>query len=579
MAYETGIVQSIEELFHAVRRFACGYEDIGTIGYAGTGTGTLTAASSTSASVVETWTVTNTVASAAPTVRTHGLNMGAEDGDMTSWTAQSGVIIASASTPQSGTYSFTHSGAAISGTWQVMQQIDLFADGLLAADVDDQAAVYDLTYYVGNSLTGTLPSRVYLVFRDASQVQIGSPVASKYQDSAAGFDLREVSGVIPPLTKFVDIIIDIKGVGNNTAYVDTIEFKTTTYPGRWSVVGGTSGNIGNCSAHDKRQSLSGVSFVLDDPSDTHIVSDAYTIPMTTSAVLTDGVEWIEQEFSEHNYDTEGGYGNGFPSMILKGTGASDTDNIYVGMKHIAFNAGHQNVQLQGYLSYDAATDFNSQVGAIEGHDSFTPPELALHDSTMEYWLLVNSRRILMVVKAGTIYEHMYLGFLKAFYTPGQYPYPLFIGGSSFFGQSTDSIDGRHSAYWNANRQTIGGRKASSGYLRTLVGDWLEFGNKGISLSVEFPSNEEPAATFPWHNDEMAGIGENLDGTYSVFPSILHHDDSAGLTNMYGQFDGVFAVSSRGIVSEDTITIGGDTYKCFQSTFHTGFNDMCAVILE
>ena len=90
MAYETGIVQSIEELIHAVRRFACGYEDIGTIGYAGTGTGTLTAASSTSASVVETWTVTNTVASAAPTIRTHGQNMGAENGDTSAWSNQTG---------------------------------------------------------------------------------------------------------------------------------------------------------------------------------------------------------------------------------------------------------------------------------------------------------------------------------------------------------------------------------------------------------------------------------------------------------------------------------------------------------
>ena len=579
MAYETGIVQSIEELFHTVRRFACGYEDIGTIGYAGTGTGTLTAASSTSASVAETWTVTNTVASAAPTIRTHGQNMGAENGDTSAWSNQTGSLTISATQPQSGNYAFTHSGSAINGTWQALQQIDLFAEGLLAADVDDQAAVYDLTYYVGNSLVGDYPSRVYLVFRDASQVQIGDPVADKYISNTAGYEQRSVSGVIPPLTKFVDIVMDIKYVSVTSAYIDTIEFKTTTYPGRWSVVGGTSGNIGNCSAHDKRQSLSGVSFVLDDPSNTHLVSDAYTIPMTTSAVSTEGVEWVEQEFSEHNYDTEGGYGNGHPSMILKGTGASDTDNIYVGMKHMVFDSGPHNVQLQGYLSYDAATSFDHQVGAIAEHNSFVPPELALHDSTMEYWLMVNSRRIVMVVKVGTIYEHMYLGFLKAFYTPGQYPYPLFIGGSSFSARDTDSIDGRHSAYWNANRQTIGGRKASSGYLRTLVGDWLEFGNKITTSSVEHYWNESPTATFPWHNNEMEGIGENLDGTYSVFPSILHHDDNAGLTNMYGQFDGVFAVSSRGLVSEDTITIGGDTYKCFHSTFHTGFNDMCAVILE
>ena len=43
--------------------------------------------------------------------------------------------------------------------------------------------------------------------------------------------------------------------------------------------------------------------------------------------------------------------------------------------------------------------------------------------------MANGRRIVMVAKTGTYYEMMHLGLFRLYATPGQYPYPLLVGGT------------------------------------------------------------------------------------------------------------------------------------------------------
>ncbi len=579
MSYENGTVNNIEELMLAIRRFACGYQTIGTVGYTGTGTGTLETPSSTSSSVAETWTITNTTGASAPTTRTHGTNMDAESGDMTGWTVLKGAWSTSAIDPQAGTYKFISTGAGVDGLWQSFQQIDLVADSVSATDIDESAVVADLGFWLDTLVTSERFGRVQLIFRNASQVQIGDPFTTVYKDPVADWEFFNHRVLVPPLTRYIDIVIDAESV---STYLDSMVLKTDSYPARWSVVGSVTGNIGNCSTHDQRQYLSHVNFLLDDPSFTFIATDFFTIPMTVGQVTTDGVEWEEKEYTTRNFDADTSvvYGQGLEKLMLRGKGAAGADNIFVGLKHTETFAGDHYIELGGYLSYNASAGFHNQVGAMDDMDDFSAPAIAVHDSTMEYWFMVNGRRLLMVIKVGTIYEHIYLGFLKQFYTPGQWPYPIFIGGSTVLDANKSSTDLWHAAYWNPNRVThaTSGFEVTSSRLRSLEGSWLQMSNTTDflgALELE-PTWEHTIA--PWWRGEMHAVAENLDGTYSLFPSLLSSDDEAGATNIFGEFDGVFGISSRGIISEDTITIGGDTYMCFHSTFQTDNNNMCAVKL-
>jgi hypothetical protein len=53
----------------------------------------------------------------------------------------------------------------------------------------------------------------------------------------------------------------------------------------------------------------------------------------------------------------------------------------------------------------------------------------------------------------------------------------------------------------------------------------------------------------------------------------------GFIGSYGALDGVFHVSGEGMASEYTLTIGGDTYLCIQSTFNTNRESFAAFKLE
>lgn len=210
---------------------------------------------------------------------------------------------------------------------------------------------------------------------------------------------------------------------------------------------------------------------------------------------------------------------------------------------------YYNITIAGMTGYVSANAFTAQPGFIESG-------IPTHNNRIDYWVTVNDRRVAFALKVGTpVYEHGYAGYILPYATPRQYPYPLFIGGMLTSNAATRFSDTTHAMYHKGNK--------ASARLRFTSGSWLQ------------------PYIYPWGNTTlMAGSTSNYstrptDTTYPVVRAVLH-DNSA---NVYGELEGVYAITGFNNAVENTLSIGGDDYVVFQDVGRTGFIDYYAMKLD
>ena len=262
-------------------------------------------------------------------------------------------------------------------------------------------------------------------------------------------------------------------------------------------------------------------------------------------------------------------------IILKGTGLAGDDEIFVGIKaHHSVPLNYWNWRLQGYTGYSSIYTFDGQPAAIP-----LAPNICLSTNTMTYWLIYNGQRFALVVKRDTVYEHLYMGLGFPNTYPDGYPYQLMVGGSA----NENTILGgdasiNHSAYF----------QPLAGQFNMLVGaEWKVFTTSGQDYRTQrlgmFPYHRYGAMEF---NNIFSLLGRSPNGNVAVFPirpfereSAYTHTEADVIAD-YGDLDGIFAASGQGgISSEDTVTIGGDTYILFQNTFRTSRKNFIALKWE
>ncbi len=130
------------------------------------------------------------------------------------------------------------------------------------------------------------------------------------------------------------------------------------------------------------------------------------------------------------------YGTGEVEIILEGSG-SGSDEIFVGYRSF-FDAGSaaRNWCLNGFTGFDSALSYENQPGRSPGLDTQSSgPDLGgayvlLLNSTITWWVSVTPRRILGVGKTGTCYSSFHMGFLNPYATGGEWPYPIYIAGTT-----------------------------------------------------------------------------------------------------------------------------------------------------
>jgi hypothetical protein len=256
-------------------------------------------------------------------------------------------------------------------------------------------------------------------------------------------------------------------------------------------------------------------------------------------------------------------------VVLQGEGAG-TDEIVVAIQKYS-----DGWNLNGYTGYTNGLTFFNQPGAIPlSVTNPCSPSMPLWGSAIQYWFIVNERRIIVVAKVGTTFQMCYLGWMLPFASPNQYPYPMFVGGSC--GGNAGVFSGTtalNSAFW---RGQLAGQLQShvlflpGGSQVAQENAWAPAANLGDTFSGLFPYNTSPAGA--------NGIGQHadaLDGS-NVLTPVSYCVDQTLYQGLVGDLDGIYHIASGS--AEDIITIGADDYLVVQNVFRTAATEIAAIKL-
>lgn len=265
-------------------------------------------------------------------------------------------------------------------------------------------------------------------------------------------------------------------------------------------------------------------------------------------------------------------------LILRAPGLAGTDQIFVGITTFEnATADYFNWRIAGFTGYNAALAFGAQPGVMQN------VFLRLWNSPIPYWFVANGRRVVIVAKVSTNYMMGYLGFINPYPSPNQYPYPLAIGGDWAISPEpllTDVAWRWSNTFITANNFPMssswdpgGGvirANTSTLRIRRPDGTW-GFMRAGSNAAYQ---DLDDSTIWPYMAG-MANLQANLGADQSpVFPIVLHDNTP----EVYGELDGVFAVSGQARASEDLIHVGADDLLMVQNIFRTGRNAYCAVKL-
>ena len=200
-------------------------------------------------------------------------------------------------------------------------------------------------------------------------------------------------------------------------------------------------------------------------------ADGDEIVVTTAEGLGND-KWTVNEYEDSDVD-----GSPQKQLLIQGVGTG-LDEIFVGIQTYSTPASSiYGWKLAGFTGYNPASTFASQPGK---HSGF--PYTLFEDREMPYWIVANSRRILMCYEVNGVYEWVHLGFLLPYGLPNENPYPLLIGGSSGINTITiTSQSYRHTAFWNHGADSVISIESAG---KVWDGSWFPIINKYGSSEYE-----------------------------------------------------------------------------------------------
>lgn len=262
-------------------------------------------------------------------------------------------------------------------------------------------------------------------------------------------------------------------------------------------------------------------------------------------------------------------------FIWQAPGNSDQDDIIIGAKTFTDSVGgYFNWRLLGANGFDSGQTFFTQPGSV------ARTILPLWNGSIPYWFIADGRCVKIIAKITTVFEHAYLGFPDTYASPGEWAYPLIVGGSMAWetepGATSQSwkysyVGSEHQAYWSPTTERLldlgyGRWDKSQFRMRLPNGAWVGF-------TVYSGAINEPNV-YPY-SDGGLNVQPCLDGSVILHP-IWFVDNTP---NVYGELSGVKAVSGVSRGSEDTVTIGRDTYLVAQNIAQTTTRSYAAFLLS
>ncbi|WP_163836876.1 hypothetical protein [Spartinivicinus ruber] len=258
-------------------------------------------------------------------------------------------------------------------------------------------------------------------------------------------------------------------------------------------------------------------------------------------------------------------------LILKAPGLSGAEKIYMGIwAYENTTNDYYNFNICGLVGYIPEHSFADQPYKQSAF-------VCLWQHKIPYWFIANGQRVIVAAKISTVYEYFYLGKILPYGTPQQYPYPLFVGGTTNAdGERWSGTGARHSGF-----QCPG----YGSYLYTIDSVWRRVCNREPYSSSHRWRGENTIFLYPtdtWSfgggNCKLSNIQQNTDSTYTLLPYILHTSDQPA-KNVYGELDGAYWITGNKSASENIITINGQDYLVIQNIHRTTWADYLALELK
>ncbi len=262
-------------------------------------------------------------------------------------------------------------------------------------------------------------------------------------------------------------------------------------------------------------------------------------------------------------------------LILKAPGLAGAEEIYCGMRtYESASSAYYMWDLNGFIGYNAANDFYTQPGAI----SSWLPMMSLWNTAIPYWFVANGRRAVVVAKISTVYQTAHLGFMLPYATPGQYPYPLLVGGAMTGqrGRNYSLISPNHRHFVDPGEDSQNAANTAC-MLRGPSGAWLSFQNRYYSGYEYRYDGRRPV--WPGVYSRLDSLRESPDGTYVLTPIVLLQHNSSSDHDLFGEIEGCFHVSGFNNAAENLINIGGVDHLVVQNVHRTTVEDYWALRLE
>jgi hypothetical protein len=246
------------------------------------------------------------------------------------------------------------------------------------------------------------------------------------------------------------------------------------------------------------------------------------------------------------------------------------------------NDGTAEIEFGFSTSFDSNLAFRDQAGI------YTSLKTHILDSNeVTYWLYLNSKRLIIVTRSGTQdYTSTYIGFLSAFATPANYPFPLAILTTAPNRNSYNSVSS------NCRLSSCADPGTGAAVVRLWDGTFVTPQNRPDSSYTNLYNGTPPAWVWPYHTGSSQSRNDwpnSWSGDYIDYYS-QHAFDYMVQTaqgeiplfqctvqdNTYlniGALDGVFAVPGAGVLSPtQVLTIGAVNYRVFPNrTRRNGVN--------
>lgn len=260
-------------------------------------------------------------------------------------------------------------------------------------------------------------------------------------------------------------------------------------------------------------------------------------------------------------------------FVWRAPGLDGTKQIQIGLQTYGRNdTDTWNLGFNGFRSYDSAVALTAQPNASG------QKWLSLLNSPLTYWFVVNGQRVILVVKASTLYQTAYLGFGLPYEPPSVHTYPCIVGASGSvktLRYDSQSVNYRHPI--DPGQYGLAAMYPDAQW-RNHANRFIQTSSTGEGAhSTSDGGKVWPTALSGFDDSQPTQIRDNIDGSRPLMPAVIYHYLTP--VHVWGEFDGLYWASGFGAVSEATIQEAGFDHLVVGNIFRTGVNHYAAVRLD